>query len=546
MKTLIAITVLLIFNFFGESTRTLLLAQVMQEWVSRYNGTGNGEDYVTDIIADVAGNVYVTGYSLGNGTQNDYTTLKYNSSGDTLWVGRYNGPGNENDQAYSIVLDDSGNVYITGGSKGLANNGDIATIKYDSNGILKWIVRYDAPWNGGHSANSIDVDDLGNIFVAGSAYYSNGHHFIIVKYNSSGSLLWVRSGNYLDNINSMKLDYQGNVIVTGSSIGNGSYFDFVTMKYNSNGDSLWVTSYNGPGNDVDEAYSLDIDINNNVYVTGTSLGTSSGYDYVTIKYNSTGVEQWVQRYNGTANDVDEAYDISVDDSGNVYVTGKSNGQGSSFDFVTIKYNANGIEKWVQRYNGTESAYDFAYSIALDDSGNIYVTGESNSGSPSYVDYATVKYNSAGFEQWVQKYNGPVNSGDYAKVVTVDDSGNVYVAGHSPGIEFNYDIVTIKYSQNITGVSESDNKIPDSYLLDQNYPNPFNPTTTISFSIPNEELVSLKVFNSLGEEVAELVNETKPAGNYTATFDASKLTSGVYLYKISAGSFIKTKKMIYLR
>ena len=100
--------------------------------------------------------------------------------------------------------------------------------------------------------------------------------------------------------------------------------------------------------------------------------------------------------------------------------------------------------------------------------------------------------------------------------------------------------------NVTGIEAFKSDLPEEFFLEQNYPNPFNPSTTISFSIPNEELVSLKVFNSLGEQVAELINETKPAGNYSVSFDASKLTSGVYYYKISAGNFFQTRKMILVK
>ncbi|WP_337873397.1 T9SS type A sorting domain-containing protein [Ignavibacterium sp.] len=98
---------------------------------------------------------------------------------------------------------------------------------------------------------------------------------------------------------------------------------------------------------------------------------------------------------------------------------------------------------------------------------------------------------------------------------------------------------------ITSV-ENDEIIPDKFELRQNYPNPFNPSTSISFSIPNEELVSLKVYNSLGEEVAELINETKQAGNYEMNFNSVGLASGIYFYRIQAGSFIQTKKMTLLK
>jgi probable HAF family extracellular repeat protein len=101
---------------------------------------------------------------------------------------------------------------------------------------------------------------------------------------------------------------------------------------------------------------------------------------------------------------------------------------------------------------------------------------------------------------------------------------------------------------INGINSIDelSGYPSDFVLNQNYPNPFNPLTTISFSIPKEEFVSLKVFNSLGEEVTELVNETKPAGNYSLSYNANSLPSGIYFYKISAGSFSKTRKMILLK
>jgi len=103
-----------------------------------------------------------------------------------------------------------------------------------------------------------------------------------------------------------------------------------------------------------------------------------------------------------------------------------------------------------------------------------------------------------------------------------------------------------YLELITGVKNDDNEIPSVFALRQNYPNPFNPSTTIKFSLPRSEYVSLKVFSLLGEEVGELVNEIRPAGNYAVTFNADKLSSGVYMYRIQAGKYIRTNKMIVLK
>lgn len=99
---------------------------------------------------------------------------------------------------------------------------------------------------------------------------------------------------------------------------------------------------------------------------------------------------------------------------------------------------------------------------------------------------------------------------------------------------------------VTDVEKLNTEIPSDYILEQNYPNPFNPSTSIRFSIPEAGIVSLKVFNLLGEEVASLLNEEKLAGNYEVSFKASDLSSGIYFYSISSNNFTQTKKMIYLK
>jgi len=139
--------------------------------------------------------------------------------------------------------------------------------------------------------------------------------------------------------------------------------------------------------------------------------------------------QWVQRYNGTGNDLDAGYSIAVDGSGNVYVTGSSWGIGTASDYATIKYNSSGVRQWIQRYNGPGNSGDVASSIVVDGLGNVYITGLI-SVNGSVGDYATIKYNSSGVQQWVQRYNGPGNDHEVATSIAVDGSGNVYVTGQS--------------------------------------------------------------------------------------------------------------------
>lgn len=538
-----------------------LCAQVMQEWVARYNGPGNNFDNVSSMAVDDSGNVYITGQSQGIGTSSDYATIKYNSLGVEQWAARYNGPQNNGlDESISIAIDDSGNVYVTGNSPGIGTAMDYATIKYNSSGIEQWISRYNGPQNSPDFSKSIAVDNSGNVYVTGySQSGQNGYDIATIKYDSAGDSVWVEIFNTpeigsADYANSLVIDSLGNVYVSGwRRIPSGSTnLDYLTIKYNSAGLLLWAADYDGPANSNEVPNAIAVDGNGNVYVTGNSqnsLVSGADNDYATVMYNSSGVQQWVSRYNGPANGQDESRAIAIDDSGNVYVTGQSTDvNGSTPDYATIKYNPLGVEQWVSRYTGIQdNSGDGANSLAIDNLGNVYVTGTSGSFSGTKADYATVKYNSLGVQQWAERYNGPPGNGtDQAKSIVLDNLGNVYVTGSSAGSGTSVDFATIKYSQTPTGIDQTVYNLPENYSLLQNYPNPFNPSTTINFSIPEEAFVSLKVFNSLGEEIAELINETKPAGNYSVSFDSSKLTSGVYFYKIAAGNFIETKKMIYLR
>ena len=176
--------------------------------------------------------------------------------------------------------------------------------------------------------------------------------YIFSQVNPGWSVRYNGTGNSYDESTSIAVDPQGNVYVTGGSTGNGSGLDFYTVKYNPNGIMLWEQRYNGPAGGDDDAYMIKLDAQNNVYVSGASTGIGSAYDYCIIKYNSAGVQQWTARYNGPANDIDEIYSVDIDASGNVYVTGYSTGTNSMTDYCTIKYNSAGAEQWVRRFNGS--------------------------------------------------------------------------------------------------------------------------------------------------------------------------------------------------
>jgi hypothetical protein len=208
--------------------------------------------------------------------------------------------------------------------------------------------------------------------------------------------------------------------------------------------AAWVARYNGPANGIDEAHALALGAAGEVHVTGYSNGASGYGDFLTLQYNTAGTRQWTARYNAPANNHDEAKDIAVDVSGNVYVAGCSQGVNGNLDYFTIKYNSAGVRQWTARYNGPGNGDDIINALAVDGAGNIFVTGASM-GSTGNPDYATIKYNSAGVRQWVRRYNAAANNEDEAKDIAVDAAGNVYVTGNSYGAKGNHDYFTIEYN-----------------------------------------------------------------------------------------------------
>src|SRR5574341_1871142 len=424
-----------------------VLAQVDTAWVRRYNGPGNSSDYPHALAVDDSWNVYLTGQSADSGTSYDYATIKYSPSGDTLWVRRYNDPGNDFDAANALALDGSGNLYVTGYSwSGIGTSIDYATIKYSPAGETLWVRRYSGPGSHYDYANALALDTSGNLYVTGQSDATGANwDYATVKYSPAGETLWSRRyngpGNAGDLASALAVDDSGNVYVTGRSRGSGTFDDYATIKYSPSGATLWVRRYNGPGNYDDGALALAVGDSGNLYVTGFSGGGATSTDFATIKYAPNGDTLWVRRYNDGG---DYASALAVDNAGNVYVTGGS-GVGTS-DYATIKYAPNGDTLWVRRYKGPGNSDDYASALALDTAGNLYVTG-SSWGSGTFNDYATIKYAPNGDELWVRRYNGPANDYDNASALAVDNSGNLYVTGNSyGGIGTYFDYATIKYVQ----------------------------------------------------------------------------------------------------
>ncbi|MCK4820863.1 SBBP repeat-containing protein, partial [bacterium] len=344
---------------------------------------------------------------------------------------------------------------------------DFYTISYDIDGVEGWSARYDGPAHMGDKGNAIAVDDSGNVCVTGQSFrgMKDEHSdYCTVKYNSSGELVWDsrydarRNGH--DVATAIALDLKGNVYITGRSEYSLSkksdvlHYDYFTIKYNANNGSIaWDDRYDNADveNAQDEATAIAVDLSGDVYVTGRSQGSGTGFDYLTIKYDADGNFQWAKRYNNLAtNGHDEATAIAVDSAGNVYVTGRSQGSGTGFDYVTIKYNPQGEldGTWgvggVARFDGGNGA-DEGVDLAVDTFGNVYVTGYSSNGTDN--DYVTIKYDISGDVVWEARYDN-LGRDEAVAIAIFEDAGyvHVYVTGRSMGDGTGFDYATIKYEQ----------------------------------------------------------------------------------------------------
>lgn len=528
-----------------------LYSQVTQQWATYYNGpgpSGLASDILLASVTDGFGNTYITGRSANsNFTNFDIATVKFNSSGIQQWSIRYAGTQNRNDQGQAIAVDGTGNVYVTGYEENSTSDAQMITIKYNSFGIQQWTVNYLSPYTSAIS-NSIALDGSNNVYITGWSDTLIGgsgiRKYTTIKYNSNGVQQWVKKYNFGNSDAEaivVKTDASANLYVTGRSNALGStQWDFATLKYNTNGDQLWAARFSSSsGITDDEASALCIDNTGNIYVTGKGSFTSgSPYDYITVKYNSSGNEQWNARYNGPGNQSDIAKCISVDALGNVYVSGGSwGGAAEGYDFATVKYNPSGIQQWTARYNNFSS--DYVYSMLMDDSSNLYVTGFDGA-------YKTIKYNSAGSEQWGMRYNSGTMNADYIPSISKDNQNNIYVSGSSiQSTQNSYDYTIIKYSQ-VTGINQISNEVPENYSLNQNYPNPFNPVTNFRFSIPKADNVNITVYNISGKEISILVSSFLNAGTYEIDWSGNNYSSGIYFYRLTAGDFSETKKMLLLK
>jgi photosystem II stability/assembly factor-like uncharacterized protein len=349
---------------------------------------------------------------------------------------------------------------------------------------------------------------------------------------------WETKNNGIEttSISFIKIDSDNNIFV-GEESGNKKLY-----RSNDNGEN-WTEFINLITND-NPIRSLVINSDN--YLFAGSYGSG-------IFRSTDDGESWIQINNGLTSLLITA--LAINSNNDIFAGTLGSGIFCSTD--------NG-ENWILKNNGLNNGFIKCIIINGDD----YIFAGTNDG---------LFFSSNFGDNWLERSNGllskivnslAINStnmillGSFDGVYRSIDNGEYWDSRNS-GLTDNF-ISSLTYNSNdvafagtmgdgvfrsinsTTSIEIEENNIPSSYTLSQNYPNPFNPITKISYQLPTAAHVEIKVFDVLGNEVANLVNEEKPAGSYELQFDGNGLTSGIYFYQLKAGDYIVTKKMILLK
>ena len=405
------------------------------------------------ISATITGARDLAGNSLGGTYAWSFTTRSFTPALGTSAA----------DEAYGVAVDGDGHVYVAGytdGSFGDHHNAglsDILLLKHDAAGDMRWSRQLgDYHYE---RARAVATDGAGNVILTGytkTALGGNAHageaDNVVVKYDVHGALQWIRQLGTAswDEATGVTSDASGNVIVVGltngdmAGAGSAGGTDAFILKYDSAGTLLWRRQHGSTQEDV--ANAAVADASGNIYVTGFSRGDLDGNlnvnagwaDLFLIKYDAAGNHQWTRLFGTIVTDKGAA--ITLDSAGDVYIAGATVDHldgipnAGGFDFFLVKYDDAGSRLWTRQFGS--SGDDFAYGLAADVSGHVYVAGstagdldgQTNSGAE---DAFITKYDGTGNRLWTRLLG--TTGSDVARAIAKDaTSPYLYVAGYTSG------------------------------------------------------------------------------------------------------------------
>lgn len=353
------------------------------------------------VAVDGAGNAYITGLTNGsldgtNAGNFDAFLTRIDASGNVLWTRQIGTV--SFDGSTSIAVDGAGNSYITGrtnGNLGGTSEGgsDAFLMKFDTSGNQVWArqvgtAESDRGW-------AVAVDGSGNVYISGDTkgsfdgFGNQGEKdAFLVKFDTSGNKLWTRQigTEYTDTSDAVAVDNAGNVYISGITKGdlggtNAGSFDAFLAKFDSSGNQVWMRQFGTTANEGGQAVSVDV--SGNIYVSGDTGGSLGGPnagsgDAFLAKYDASGSQVWIRQI-GTAGD-ERIFAVSVDGAGNAFISGFTEGDlgganKGSLDAFLSKFDASGNLLWTEQFGTTET--DEGRALAVDSLGNVYSSGYTN-------------------------------------------------------------------------------------------------------------------------------------------------------------------------
>jgi hypothetical protein len=370
-------------------------------WMRQIGTTGEDKSY--SIAVDASGNIYITGATNDslfdtNAGNEDVFLTKYDPTGNCLWSRQIGS--SATDVSYALTVDTTGNVYISGCSSTLGGSNvggcDDFLIQYDAEGNQGWSQRVGSQKD--DSSQAIAVDPSGNIYISGKSRgkiggttNKGGDDTFLSKFNATGTCLWTRSKGttFNDESNAVTVDASGNVYISGYTRGilggpNSGGCDAFLFKYDETGKELWLRPVQFGTSGDDYSNSMTVDASGNIYITGYTTGSldgtnAGGEDVFLRKYDGAGNCLWGRQF-GTP-DNDKSYCVAVNSLDHIYISGVTSGtfdnsiNAGGEDAFLICYDTDGTLLW-SRQIGTEGN-DVSRSVAIDASGNPCITGYTN-------------------------------------------------------------------------------------------------------------------------------------------------------------------------
>ena len=414
-----------------------------REWVET-TGVPDNLDWTASTF-DALGNVIVVGNTLVAPDNPDVLITKYGPTGAVLWQHTFAGGAGGQDYGAAVKADASGNCFVAAAVTGVGTDFDMAVLKYDANGSLLWSTVWNGPNNLADAPSCISFDANGNIFIAGSTFATEANpNYALVKMNAGGTVVWSASYDYAgfaDVATGIEFDQANNPVITGGSATSINAWDYATVKYNNvSGAQTAVNRVSIPGVGLDNALAFTQDNAGSLFITGYRE-TAGNRDIQTIKLTSTLGLAWVKNYVGQGLE-DVGTSVGGDNNGNVYITGYTRKTNGGSDFITIKYGPTGDVLWKKRYQARNDAWTAeAYKLVVTNDGGVLVAGTVFDGTSR--NFMTVKYSADGQLKWEKEFDG-MNGDDKALDIVADNVGNVYVSGvkgNGPTAEY----ATVKYS-----------------------------------------------------------------------------------------------------